>query len=61
MNFLVEQDHEAVDYLICRTAREAITGKLETETAKQFEKARLEKGSEKKYNSGGSSGTLGSE
>lgn len=43
MAFLVEQGSDAVQFSTYKTAREALTGKLEIEAAKQIAKARLER------------------
>ena len=43
MSFLVEQGHDAVFSQSYRSAREALTSKLENEAAKMLAKARLEK------------------
>ena len=55
MAYLVEQGHDAVHSESYRTAREALTGKLEVEAAKQLAKARLEK-AKKTKKKGGPSG-----
>lgn len=60
MSFLVEQGHDAVHSSSYRTARENLTGKLETEAAKQLAKLRLEKAKRKK-GSGGASGAADSD
>lgn len=60
MSFLVEQGHDAVFSESYRTAREALTTRLETETAKQLAKTRMEKVAGNK-GTGGSSGAARSE
>lgn len=53
MAFLVEQGSEAVQSNTYRAAREALTGNLEMEAAKQLAKARLERATKKKKGRGG--------
>lgn len=53
MAFLVEQGHDAVHSSSYRSAREALTTKLEVEAAKQLAKARLEKAGKRKKKGGG--------
>lgn len=60
MAFLVEQGNDAVHSETYKTAREALTGKLEVEAAKQLAKARLERASKKKKK-GGASGAAESD
>lgn len=48
MTFRVEQRHDDLHFLSYRTARDALTGKLETEDGRQLSKSRLEKASMKK-------------
>lgn len=59
MAFLVEQGHDAVHSSSYRTTRENLTGRLETEAAKQLEKLRLEKDTNKKKKGGGAGGAAG--
>ncbi|PXF40470.1 hypothetical protein BWQ96_09819 [Gracilariopsis chorda] len=56
MAFVVEQGHDAVHSESYRTAREALSTKLEFEAAKQLAKNRLEKANKtaQKYKNGGS-------
>lgn len=61
MAFLVEQGNDAVHSPTYRTAREALTGKLEVEAAKQLAKARLERATSKKKKKGGASGAAESD
>ena len=55
MAFLVEQGQDAVHSSSYRAAREALTAKLEVETAKQLAKARLERAINKRGKGGGPS------
>lgn len=59
MAYLVEQGHDAVHSESYRTAREALTSKIELEAAKQLAKARISKAGGKKK--GGGQGAADSE
>lgn len=60
MAFLVEQGNDAVFSDSYRTARDALTSKMEVEAAKQLAKARLEKANGSRT-AGGQTGAAGSE
>ena len=53
MSYLVEQSNDAVFSEAHRTARQALTGRIETEAAKVLAKARLEAVTKKKKKGGG--------
>lgn len=53
MSFLVEQGHDPVFSESYRTAREALSSKLEIEAAKQLAKARLERAGSRAQSGGG--------
>lgn len=57
---LKKEGQDTVNFYSYRTAREKITGRLETKAAKQLEKMRLEKATKKK-NGGGADGAAESD
>ena len=61
MAFLVEQGSDAVHSGVYKSVREALTGKLESEAAKQLAKARLDRTNKKKKGKGGATGAADSE
>ena len=58
MSFIVDQGHDSVFSESYRTAREALTTKLETEAAKVLSKARLERATGSKGVGSSNTGTI---